>query len=74
MLRSDMRRHFELGGITFEHYLGQASTSDGSVRRFIEKDSGHVFPIGRLDTFETVFAPADFLETANTMGQALYAK
>ena len=74
MLRSDMRRHFELGGITFEQYLGQASTSDGTVRRFIEENKGHVFPLGTLDTFETVFAPADFLETANTMGQALYAK
>ena len=74
MLRSDMRRHFELGGITFEQYLGQASTANGTVRRFIEENKGHVFPLGTLDTFETVFAPADFLETANTIGQILYAK
>ena len=27
-----------------------------------------------LDTFATYFAPADFNETVNTLGQALYAK
>ena len=34
----------------------------------------HAFPLGTVDTFGTYFAPADFNETANTLGQALYAK
>jgi hypothetical protein len=73
-LRTDMRAGFDFGGITFEQYLGQASDIEGNVRRFITKDEGHVFPLGTMDTFETVFAPADFLETANTIGQVLYSK
>ncbi|MEZ5455082.1 MAG: major capsid protein [Lysobacteraceae bacterium] len=33
-----------------------------------------VFPTGTIDTFATYFAPADFNETVNTLGQPLYAK
>ncbi len=44
------------------------------VRRFIEKDTGHCFPLGTASTFTTYFAPADFNETVNTLGQQLYAK
>ena len=73
-LRADMRRGFEFGGVTFEQYLGQASTADGTPRRFIAEKEGHVFPMGTLDTFETVFAPGDFLEAANTIGKSVYAK
>jgi hypothetical protein len=73
-LRSDMRRGFEFGGITFEQYLGQATTVEGKVRRFVAENEGHVFPMGTLDTFETVFAPGDFLEAANTIGKSVYAK
>jgi hypothetical protein len=32
------------------------------------------FPLGTVDTFGTYFAPADFNETVNTLGQPLYAK
>ena len=31
-------------------------------------------PLGTVDTFATYFAPADFNETVNTLGQVLYAK
>jgi hypothetical protein len=30
--------------------------------------------MGTVDTFGTYFAPADFNETANTLGQSIYAK
>lgn len=76
-LRSDLRKGFEFGGITFEQYLGQVSTIDGEVRRFIKENEGHCIPMNTLDTldtFETIYAPADFLETANTIGKAVYAK
>lgn len=73
-LRSDLRKGFEFGGITFEQYLGQASTLNGKVRRFIAEKEGHCIPMNTMDTFETVFAPADFLETANTVGKPIYAK
>jgi hypothetical protein len=37
-------------------------------------NSSTSFPMGTVDTFSTYFAPADFNETVNTLGQALYAK
>ena len=73
-LRSDMRSGFTFCGITFEEYAGEASDGDGNVRAFIEEGEGHAFPLGTVDTFATYFAPADFNETANTLGQPLYAK
>lgn len=73
-LRNDMRSGFTYGGITFEEYRGQATDPDGTVRRFIAADEGHAFPLGTVETFATYFAPADFNETANTLGQPLYAK
>ncbi|APR99202.1 major capsid protein [Wolbachia endosymbiont of Folsomia candida] len=73
-LRNDMRSGFTFCGITFEEYRGQASDVDGNVRRFIEKDTGHCFPLGTANTFTTYFGPADFNETVNTLGQPLYAK
>lgn len=73
-LREDMRASFTFAGVTFEEYRGQATDLDGKVRRFIEKGEAHCFPLGTIDTFGTYFAPADFNETANTLGQPLYAK
>ena len=73
-LRSDLRSGFTFAGITFEEYAGEASDGDGNTRSFIEDGEGHAFPLGTVDTFATYFAPADFNETANTLGQPLYAK
>lgn len=74
MLRDDVRTGFAFGGIIFEEYRGQASTLDGNVMRFIAAGEAHAFPLGTIDTFSTYFAPADFNETVNTLGQSLYAK
>ena len=73
-LRSDLRSGFTFAGITFEEYSGEASDGDDNVHRFIAAGEGHAFPLGTVDTFATYFAPADFNETANTLGQPLYAK
>ena len=73
-LRNDMRSGFTFGGITFEEYRGQATAPDGTVRRFIAANEAHCFPMGTMNTFVTYFAPADFNETVNTLGQPLYAK
>jgi hypothetical protein len=73
-LRSDMRSGFTFAGITFEEYSGEASDGDDNIHRFIEAGEGHAFPLGTVDTFATYFSPADFNETANTLGQPLYAK
>jgi len=73
-LRNDMRNGFTFGGITFEEYRGQATSPDGTVRKFINANEGHCFPVGTSQTFVTYFAPADFNETVNTLGLPIYAK
>ncbi|MBF0131019.1 MAG: major capsid protein [Magnetococcales bacterium] len=73
-LRADQRDGFDFAGITFVEYRGQASDKDGTVRKFIESGQGHAFPTGTNQCFSTYFAPADFMETVNTLGQELYAK
>ncbi len=62
-MTSTERSGFTFCGITFEEYRGQATDPEGIVRRFIEKDTGHCFPLGTASTFTTYFAPADFNET-----------
>ena len=74
VLINDMRSGFTYGGITFEEYRGQATDANGTSRRFIAAGEAHCFPLGTVDTFGTYFAPADFNETVNTVGQQLYAK
>lgn len=73
-LRTDMRTGFPFGGILFEEYRGHATDANGQDQRFIEEGAGHVFPTGTTETFVNYFAPADFNETVNTLGQPLYAK
>jgi hypothetical protein len=73
-LGNDYRTGFTFGGITFEEYRGQATDAAGTVRKFIADDEAHFFPIGTANTFRTYYAPADFNETANTLGLPLYAK
>ena len=78
VLINDMRAGFNYSGVTFEEYRGKASylKSDGTLdtRSFIAAGEAHAFPLGTVDTFATYFAPADFNETVNTLGQPLYAK
>jgi hypothetical protein len=73
-LGNDYRTGFTFGGVTFEEYRGQATDAAGNVRKFIADDEAHFFPLGTASTFRTYHAPADFNETANTLGLPLYAK
>lgn len=73
-LSGDHRKGFVYGGITFEEYRGQATDAGGTVRKFIADDEAIAFPVGTMQTFQTYFAPADFNETANTVGLPYYAK
>jgi len=74
LLFTDNRTNFSFGGIVFEEYRGQATDAAGNVRKFIADDEAHFFPLGTASTFKTYNAPADFNETANTLGLPLYAK
>ena len=69
-LRADYRfRGFSYAGCTFENYRGSVSGVS-----FINTDQARFFPIGVPGLFKTYYAPADFMETANTVGLPIYAK
>jgi hypothetical protein len=65
----DMRKGFSFGGVTFEEYRGIVGT-----QRFIDAGKGHAFPIGTTETFSNFGAPADFIETVNTLALPYYAR
>lgn len=65
----DMRKGFSFGGLTFEEYRGVV---DG--KRFIDAGEGHAFPVGTSETFSNFGAPADFVETVNTLALPYYAR
>lgn len=60
---------FEFGGIVFENYRGMNGTE-----AMVHTDKCHVFPVGVPGLFRTVYAPADYIETVNTIGLPRYAK
>lgn len=68
-LRTDNRDGFEFGGIVWEEYRG---TIGGT--RFIAANEAYAIPLGVPDLFKSVFAPAPYIETVNTMGVPFYAK
>lgn len=63
------RRTFFYAGIMFEEYRGKVGDVD-----FVEADEAHFFPTGVPELFRMVYAPADFVETVNTIGLPRYAK
>ncbi len=58
---------FEFGGIVFENYRGKVGTE-----AFVATDEARFFPVGTPGLFRTVYAPADYVETVNTLGERLY--
>lgn len=68
LLRTDVRAGFEYGGITWENYRGRVGAVD-----FFPTAEAFVVPEGST-IFTTNFAPADFVETVNTVGLPVYAK
>ena len=60
---------FNFGSITWENYRGSVGATD-----FIDTNKCHIFPIGVPGLFRTYYAPADYVETVNTLGQRLYMK
>jgi hypothetical protein len=60
---------FEFGGIVWTNYRGKVGATS-----FIDTNKCHIFPVGTPGLFRTIYAPADYEETVNTMGQRLYAK
>ena len=72
--RDDLRRGWEYQGVVFEEYRGQAEDAEGTTHKFVPENEAVFFPEGTQTTFRTFVAPADFIETVNTMGRPLYSK
>lgn len=68
-LRSDNRSGFEFGGVVFEEYEGSYGGTS-----LVAADEGYLFPIGVPNMFITRYAPADYIETVNTIGLPYYSK
>jgi hypothetical protein len=68
-LRGDGRESFEFGGITWERYRGKVAGVP-----FIGDDEAQLVPEGVPDLFKSAFAPADYMETVNTLGIPYYSK
>ncbi len=60
---------FSYANTTWHEYKG----SVGGIP-FIGTDDAYLIPLGVPDLFETHYAPADYMETVNTMGLPYYAK
>lgn len=60
---------FSFGGVTFEEYRGTVGGHD-----FILEGDAYLVPEGVNGMFLTKFAPADYMETVNTLGLPYYAK
>lgn len=69
VLRTDRRDGFEFGNIWWEEYRGQIGAT-----RFIAANKAYAIPTGVPDLFKSVFAPAPYMETVNTVGVPFYAK
>jgi Phage major capsid protein E len=59
---------FPFGGVNWVNYRGSVGGTD-----YIDADLAYGFPASP-GLFRTYYAPADYIETVNTMGQRLYAR
>jgi Phage major capsid protein E len=53
---------------------GRGTDAGDTVTPFIDPNQAHFFPLGTPNLFKTFFAPADYIETVNTLGLPRYAK
>lgn len=72
--RNDLRYTFEFNSIRFVEYEGSVSNAAGKTLRFIPENEAIFLPLGTRNVFETVYAPADYVEAVNTVGLPYYAK
>lgn len=73
-LRDDVRTGFKFHGINFVEYGGTVTLSTGANEALLAANYGVAFPLGTSDVFTTYFAPANLIETVNTIGQPVYAR
>lgn len=69
-LEEDLRYvGLRIGNVYFEEYRGRVNGTD-----YIEADEGYAFPVGVPDMWKIYFAPANYVETVNTIGLPYYSK
>lgn len=68
-LRTTMRKGFPFGDVIFEEYRGNVAGVP-----FIPDGKAYLVPEGVDEMFMTYFAPANYVETVNTLGLPYYAK
>lgn len=68
-LRGDRRQAFEFGGVLWIRYRGKIGNMP-----FIADDEAYLVPDGVEDLFKSVYAPANYMETVNTLGVPHYSK
>lgn len=68
-LGGDMRSAFEYAGVVFEENRSQIGAD-----RWLQSGEAIFFPLGTRNTFRNFMAPADFVETVNTIALPYYAK
>lgn len=74
-MRNDTRDGFKFHGVTFMEYDATFTLADGStVEDAFATDYGVAFPTGTTSTFKTHYAPANWMETVNTLGIPMYAR
>lgn len=77
-LRDDVRKGFLWQNIWWEEYRAKAPVfkTDGTteIRNFIAENEARFFPVGTTETFYNFDAPADWMETVNTVGLPKYGK
>lgn len=66
-LRRSARMTFEFGDVVFEEYRGAIGATP-----MVADDDGYAFPTGVPRMFESYYAPADYMETVNTIGLPFY--
>jgi hypothetical protein len=60
--------------MVFEEYSATVTLSTGQTETLIPPGEGIAFPLGTMDTFVTYGAPANLIETVNTLGVPMYAR
>lgn len=68
-LRNDLRGGFVFANIEWVEYYGKV----GGVE-FIDTDTGYLVPMGVPELFIARYAPADYMETVNTLGLPYYSR
>ncbi|WP_313128145.1 major capsid protein [Stutzerimonas nitrititolerans] len=68
-LLGDRRQAFTFGGVLWVRYRGKVGGA-----AFVGDDEAYLVPEGVEDLFKSVYAPANYMETVNTLGVPHYAK